>query len=983
MKMTALCFALLMPTLASGYPDGPAIALSEYQKQEWHVEDGLPQSNVRTIIQAKNRLLLVGTSDGIAGFDGLHFTPFRFGTSLDSSHEPVNAILISKRGDFWIGTDDRGVVLERGTESIAVSEEAGFHQERVRAMFEDRSGIIWVATQNGIERIVEGKIESFGSLGLVSGDITEPFAEDANGRVFIVTSNGLFLSDHANVRPYPLQIRELGNATAVFSGGKGTVWVGLQRGLLKVTVNSNNGHHEELLAGVHGPVTTLLGDSDGSIWVGTQGHGICHVSPTGDISHWTTSQGLSDDIIHTMFQDDENNLWIGTLSGGLIRWRKSTLVPFGQPEGLPNSFAANVLADQRGDIWLGTWGSGLLRIRKGKLQQENLPGALSTDPIRALAEDRKGQIWIGTWFDGLYRYDGSSFKHFLTGGESVVNAISALYSDQAGDLWVGTYNGLIRFPTGIPDKSRGESFLAGMLITSIKEDHEGSILVGTFNGLYRIRESAVQQITRKDGLSNSFILSVSVDNSGGIWVGTKEGGLDFVRGRTAIHILPESGIPPYPVFSVLDDGRDTLWISTTRGLVRVSAHQMHDLVNARRKTVDVLLLGRNDGMRSSECGGMSQPPATQTKDGALWFVTAKGFVHTNGSPIPAFPPVEPYVSGVAIENSSTGASDHVVLSPGAGTLEVKFDAIRLANPSQLQFRYKLDGYDRDWTITSSRRALYQHLPPGDYRFAVGAHDAGQVWNDRFTELAVVQKPFFYQAAWFYVLVLFSLGVLVMLVFRWRVARVKGRLKLLMEERNRIAREWHDTLMAGFAAISWQLEATQAGIGDSGQTTSSLDLARNMVRHCQTEARRIIWDMHDGPEPVGPLSQALTRALDGMTARLQVKTQLRVIGEERILWPLAVHHLTCICQEAVTNAARHGSPRNIQIVLEYLPTVMTLSVKDDGRGFQLSDASLPGHFGLSVMEERAKKTGGTFQIRSSPEVGTEVLVRVPEVAAGKV
>jgi ligand-binding sensor domain-containing protein/signal transduction histidine kinase len=982
MKIRAVFFALLIPALASASPDGPAIALSEYQKQEWHVEDGLPQSNVRAIIQAKNRLLLVGTSEGIASFDGVRFTPFRFGSSWDNSHEPVNAILISKSGDFWIGTDDRGVVLERGKGSIAISEEAGFHQERVRAMFEDRSGTIWVATQNGIERIVEGKIESVGSLGLVSGDITEPFAEDANGRVFIVTSNGLFLSDHANVKPYPLQNHEAGNATAVFSGGKDTVWIGLQRGLLKLTEISNHGHREELLKEVHGPVTTLLGDSDGSIWVGTQGHGICHVSSTGVISHWTTGQGLSDDIIHTMFQDDENNLWIGTLSGGLVRWRKSTLVPFGQPEGLPNSFAANVLADQRGDLWLGTWGSGLLRIRKGKLQQESLPGALSRDPIRALAEDRKGQIWIGTWFDGLYRYDGSSFKHFLTGGESVVNAISALYSDRAGDLWVGTYNGLIRFPTGIPDQSNGKSFLPGMLITSIKEDRDGSILVGTFNGLYRIRESTVEQITQKDGLSNPFILSVSVDNSGGIWVGTKEGGIDFVRGRTAIHVPAESGIPSYPVFSVLDDGRDMLWISTTRGLVRVPTQQMHDLVNARRKTVDVLLLGRNDGMRSSECGGMSQPPATQTKEGALWFVTAKGFVHTSGSQRPAFPPVEPFVTGVTIENNATGAFDQVVLPPGAGELEVKFDAIRLANPSQLQFRYKLDGYDRDWTSTSARRALYQHLPPGDYRFLVSAHDAGQIWNEKFAEVGVVQKPFFYQAAWFYVLALFSLIALVVLLFRWRVARVKGRLKLVMEERNRIALEWHDTLMAGFAAISWQLEATRASIaGDSSQTTSSLDLARNMVRHCQTEARRIIWDMHDGPEPVGPLSQALTKALDGMTARLQTKTQLRVIGEERILWPLAVHHLTCICQEAVTNAARHAAPTNIQIVLEYQPTMMTLSVQDDGRGFQLADASLPGHFGLSVMEERAKKVGGTFEIRSTPNIGTEVFVRVPETAAG--
>src|SRR6266481_7498958 len=182
-KMLAILIIFLMPVSTAANSEGPSIALSEYQKQEWHVEDGLPQSNVRTIIQAANRTLLIGTSEGIASFDGLKFTPLRFGSPGGNSREPVNVILISKRGDFWIGTDDRGVILRRGEESIPVSEAAGFQQERVRAMFEDHAGVIWVATQNGIERIVGGKIEAFDSLGLVSGDITEPFAEDANGRM--------------------------------------------------------------------------------------------------------------------------------------------------------------------------------------------------------------------------------------------------------------------------------------------------------------------------------------------------------------------------------------------------------------------------------------------------------------------------------------------------------------------------------------------------------------------------------------------------------------------------------------------------------------------------------------------------------------------------------------------------------------------------------------------------------------------------------
>src|SRR5262249_28942575 len=149
--------------------------------------------------------------------------------------------------------------------------------------------------------------------------------------------------------------------------------------------------------------------------------------------------------------------------------------------------------------------------------------------------------------------------------------------------------------------------------------------------------------------------------------------------------------------------------------------------------------------------------------------------------------------------------------------------------------------------------------------------------------------------------------LVALFFRLRLARIKQQLHLVVEERSRIAREWHDTLMAGFAAISWQLELTKERfVGDSSETAASLDLARNMVRHCQAEARRIIWDLRDGPTPVGPLSEVLTREISAMRGAPGVNTHLSVMGQETPLPPVTVHHLFCICQEAVTNAIRHAA-----------------------------------------------------------------------------
>jgi signal transduction histidine kinase/ligand-binding sensor domain-containing protein len=984
MNSFVIISSVLLSTWVSALPGSPTTALSEYQKQDWQVEDGLPQSNVRAIAQVPGGPLLIGTSGGLVSFDGLHFSPIKVDASDDLANEPINALLISHAGLLWIGTDDRGVVRQKGKETIALSEDSGFHQERIRALAEDQSGTIWVATQNGVERIRNEKIERLTSLGLISGDITSPFAEDGRGNMFILTSKGLFLWRPSGVQSFPFH-NHLGDVTAAYSRGKDTVWIGFSGGLVTLTVQPDGSYTQTQQQNIRGPVRVLLQDSDGYVWAGTRDHGLCRVSPRG-LAYWSVNEGLSDHTIRSLFEDDEGDIWIGTMNGGMSRWRKSTLIPFGETEGLPSDFAANVLGDRRSDLWLGTWGHGLLRIHDGKLERERTGAALS-DPIRALAEDKLGNVWIGTWFSGLYRYNGKGFQHFLIGTESPANAVSALLIDKEGALWVGTYKGLIRFWNGIPGKNRGEVFLADKLITSIQEVSEGSIIVGTFSGLYMLTGLTVHEITKEDGLSSPFILSTSTDSLGGVWVGTKAGGVDFIRGQRAIHIAPESGIPAYPVSSVLDDGSGMLWISTTRGLLRVPVKEMHDLVDGNRQTVDAVLLGKSDGMRSSECRGVGQPAATRMQDGTLWFTTSKGFVHTRTSALPfSAAPLEVRIEGLSLDNTLLPPSGQVTLAPGMSDLEFEFDATRLANPYHLQFRYKLDGYDRDWTLARGRHAHYRRLPPGHYRFLVSARDAGMAWDDKLATVFVEQKPFFYQTWWFYAAIGITLTGAIVALFLMRVARIKGRMSMVIEERNRIAREWHDTLMAGFAAISWQLEATKERfLAESSESFSSLNLARNMVRHCQAEARRIIWDLRDGTEPVGPLSRILSRELDRMSGRLDVPTHFRVHGEEASLTPADMHHLVCICQEAVTNAIRHAAPKTIEVGLEYHAARIMLSVKDDGHGFQLTPpaASQHGHFGITVMQERAQKLGGRLQVHSSPGSGTEILVEVPTpTGAGK-
>jgi signal transduction histidine kinase len=219
-------------------------------------------------------------------------------------------------------------------------------------------------------------------------------------------------------------------------------------------------------------------------------------------------------------------------------------------------------------------------------------------------------------------------------------------------------------------------------------------------------------------------------------------------------------------------------------------------------------------------------------------------------------------------------------------------------------------------------------------------------------------------------------------YRRRVQSMEGHIGVLLEERDRIARECHDTLMAGFSAISWQLDATakifRDGNLDSTPAAKSCELVRTMVSQSQAEARRIIWDLRETADATKSLSTALARTLDANHLCQSVTTTLHVEGTELSLSPDCVHHLVCIGQEAVTNAIRHAEPSCVRVQLKYESDALSLSIHDDGRGFSNSGGhgSRHGHFGIRVMEERALKLGGTFHLNATIGAGTEIRVRVP-------
>lgn len=942
------------------------------------MEDGLPENNVRMITQRPDGLLVLAMSSGLATFDGLHFQ--NLSIPGDADGEAVNAVLIGRGGDLWIGTDGRGVLQYNGSGTPNnISELAGRMNERIRMLYEDAAGTLWIATQNGIERYRDGKLEIFSEAGMISGDITAPFAEDDRGGMFFVTSNGLFHLTNGKLEPYTLRNPALGKPVAVYRDPQHRLWVGTTNSVVQLVRRKEGAAYDEMPAAhVRSPVTVLLADSRGDLWIGTRHDGVWRISGDG-VTAWTSHNGLPDDTISSLFIDNEQNLWIGMETGGLSRWRKGTFAAYGEPEGFPATYAANVFADSHGDLWLGTWGKGLYRIHDGKLADMTPPGMPVTTPIRALEENQHGQLWVGTWFDGVYRYDGHLFHHYLLGTESPGNAVSSILVDHKGGLWIGTYTGVFYFANGEPVGQRS-LFLDSKLITCMLEDTDGSILVGASTGLFRVREGHSSPVT---DLPHSHVISLMRDSLGYIWIGTKGGGLALLRNDRAETIGAKSGLPMLPVRTAIEDGDGHLWLGTSHGIVRVKVAALHAVADGKEASLAPVLFGRADGMRASECSSPSMPGSARAADGALWFATTTGFAHTtNIAEAPASsPPIVPVLGWTLTDDlnpihSITG--DHAEIEASQSDVTFLFNAINLSNPSQIEFRYRLVGYDAEWTTTHARMARYRRLPPGKYSFEVQARNSGEAWGPTVVTLPVRQHGHFYQTWYFYLAVLLLAVAVAMQFFRQRVQLVKGRIGVVIEERNRIARECHDTLMAGFAAISWQLEATSKIFRDGAladtQAARSCELARSMVSHCQAEARRIIWDLRDTEEMTNILSRALSHTLASHDPADSPMVTFRVEGEEVPLAPAYIHHLVCIGQEAVSNAMRHASPSHIAVHLRYEMDSLNLTIRDDGRGFR-GDTSKVGHFGIPVMEERARKVGGILRLQSSHDEGTEVSVNV--------
>ena len=1002
-----LLVALLLPA-GAGLALDPHQSLRHYGYQSWQTDSGLPQNTIHAVAQSSEGYIWLATEGGLVRFDSVKFTTFTHKDTPQLASDLIYSLLEDRSGNLWIGTSN-GVVRYRNREFESVKLPGGAQPGIVWSLHEDREGTVWAMTSGGLFRFDGVSFQSV--QGIPPLNETSGIIDGSNGSLWLGTSAGLF-----EARPgKPVRFEPVGQPTiiqAMALDKKGRLWAGLPNGIevcalgncqalnLKRTSPSNSnvsalavdrsgtvwigtgaglaysdGTRTTIYAGLHtGAIQLLFCDREGTLWAGTDS-GIARVV-NGTIEAFTARQGFSSNKVLAMLEDREGNLWLGTESGGVDILRDRAITTYTVQDGISNDYIRSVYQAQKGNVWLGTSGGGLDRREKDSFASLTTANGLSSNVVLAIASSPDGDLWVGTP-DGLDRLHESKVTAFTSADGLAEDFVRSLYFDGDGSLWIGTRRGLSKLQNGRFTTYTTIDGMGGDLVGSILESRDGSLWICTLGGLTHLVDGRFTNYTERDGISSHTVTALHEDADGNLWIGTMGGGLnrrrDSVFKSVSVAGLPEN------IYSILEDDAGNLWMSSNNGIFRVNRNELNRYMDSAGAVPAVASYGVADGMKVNEASSGGHPAAWRLGDGELWFATLRGAATVDPLHL-AINRVPPLLSieRMQVDDAPQIVSNTVSIGPGGRRLAIDYTALSFTAPQKVRFKYRLEGFDHDWVDAGPlRTAYYTNLPPGRYTFRVLACNNDGVWSTAPASLSLYLKPYFYQTKWFYFFLLSAVVLLWYAGYRWRMRQLESRFNAVMAERNRIAREIHDTLAQGFVAVSVQLQIVSRLLGSSTESARQhLGQAQELVRHGLEDARKAIWELRSQSAENQDLAAQLAKMADRVTAGTEIRTEVRVNGAYRPLDKTLEGELVRIAQEAVTNAVRHAAPERIQIQLRFSGKQLELSVEDNGRGFSGEmPAMRDGHFGIAGMKERAEQIGGILTVKSRSGEGTQVCIAV--------
>jgi signal transduction histidine kinase/ligand-binding sensor domain-containing protein len=999
----------------------PSFAISQYSHTAWPTRDGFFKGVIYSIAQKADGYLWLGTEFGIVRFDGVQFTPWQPPPGQHLPNTYVRSLLFSRDGRLWIGTSDGLASFADGKITIYPR----LSGQNIFSLLEDRGGTVWVGGSAPISKLcaIRGSdVQCYGEDDMFGSGV-DALHEDRAGNLWVGSMTGLW-----RWKPGPPQRWSPGVSAvqiqSMAEDANGALWVGFYGGITKIIAGRSEAYRAP--AKWQLDPTAMVRDRDGAVWIGTRDHGLIHVRPDAT-DFFAKPDGLSSDLVSTMFEDREGNMWVATLDA-LHRFRDFAVPSITTKQGLSDDLLGTVVRGSDGSIWLGTfhgadrWKNGEVTVYTNPVlagvnrtsgisptRDRGVSGPAGIPPgmVTPLFRDAQDRIWFSTP-QGLVVFENGRLSDL--GAEPWGQVVISIVADRDGSIWINDQNrGLTHLGAGgtiIEQISWAKLGHQDWALALASDPVRNGIWIGFRNGgLAFLVDGKVQTAyTAADGLGSGRVNALQFDREGALWAAT-EGGVSRIRDGHIATLSTSNGLPCDDTDWVAEDDDRSVWFLTSCGLIHVRASELAAWTaragSAREAAkVDFTLFDGSDGViRHTRPGGHS-PRVVRTPENTFWFLPLDGVSvldprHLALNALP--PPV--HVRQITADrkaywrDSGSGLTSSVGLPPNVRDLEIDYTALSLVAPEKVRFRYKLEGVDQDWQDVGSRRqAFYSSLRPARYRFRVIACNNSGVWNEVGAFLDFSIAPAYYQTAWFRTSCVIAFVGFLAALYRYRMHQVAQEFNVRMEERinerTRIASELQDTLLQGLHGLMFCFQAVDNLLpGLPGEAKKTLESTLDSASQAITEARDAVGQIRSSAATTSDLVTSVralgeelathhaTRARNGDTVVFQVDTE----GTSRDLHPIMRDEIYRIVGEALRNAFRHAGARRVGVEILYEERRLRVRIRDDGSGMAadvLRQERRAGHWGLAGMRESAGLIGGEMDIRTGPGAGTEVELRIP-------
>jgi len=970
----------------------PTSQISQYGHSVWRVQDGYFGGRAFHITQTTDGYIWVGTEAGLYKFDGVRFIRWSPRSGEDLPSQRIMTLLGVRDGSLWIGTDaglahlvnNRLTLYEKG------------QRWWISDIMEDREGKIWLDHHRPDDdfhplcQVVDNGVRCYGKDDGVAAEGGGPIVQDASGDLWLGGPTTLvrWRPGGAKVyRPQPLRSNEgNGGIMALSPSTDGSLWVGIGvaargAGLQRMVDGSLKPFVAPKLNGETLEVVTLGSDRQKNLWVGTT-RGLYRIHDM-DVDHYGSEQGLSGDFVLGIFEDREANVWVAT-SGGLDMFRDLRVKSISKREGLTEDGVESLAASPDGSVWIGA--SHVQVLGPHGVSPIKLPGNQAT----CLFVDHAGRLWAGS-ANQLFVYERGRPRQITKQDGSPLGMPMGITEDSEHNIWVETTGppmALVR----VEDLKVREEFPppAMPFARRVAADPKAGIWLGLMTGdLARYRDGHLDTFAFGDH-PKAGVRALTVAADGSVLGGTPFGVIAWKAGKQQI-LTMRNGLPCNTVSAIVWDDAHNLWLDMECGLIEIPSQQMDLWWEHPESKLTTRVFDTSDGVQP----GLAHFNAgVKTPDGRLWFANGNvaqvidpAHIATNT----LAPPVG--ISALTADRKDYPLESTLRLPALTRDLEIDYTALSYAAPQKVLFRYMLEGHDTRWQEPGTRRqAFYNDLRPANYRFRVIACNSDGVWNEIGASLDFSILPAYFQTAWFRAACAGAFLLLLWAIYHFRVRQLHRQFAIGLEarvnERTRIARELHDTLLQTFHGLMFQFQAaSNLMLREPYEAKRSLDDAINETKKAVAESRDAIQGLRSEPIAKGDLAELLKstcRDLAGSNANGNPPVfDLIEEGERQTLSSGINCEISRILLELVRNAYQHAHAQRIEAEIRFGENMLRLRIRDDGKGIEptvLKEGGRAGHWGLRGIRERADRIGAHLDLWSEPGKGTEVQLLIPAAIA---